>query len=214
MTAPTNPKIYHIVHLDRLPSILADGYLYCDRVIAQRSGAGTMIGMNHIKHRRMHELRLDTYPDLFVGDCVPFYFCPRSVMLYIIHRAASDDLAYKGGQQPIVHLEADLHKVINWASQSQQKWVFTDCNAGARYFDDSNDLVDLANLRWDSIQTNQWAGEHKEGKQAEFLLENRFPWHLVDRIGVFGQAQQKELNTMLSNQPHQPIIEVKREWYY
>lgn len=131
MSIPANPKIYHIVHLDRLPAILADGHLYCDRVIAQRAGAGTMIGMNHIKHRRMHELHLASYPDLFVGDCVPFYFCPRSVMLYIIHRAASDDLAYKGGQQPIVHLEADLNRVIAWAATQQQRWVFTDCNAGA-----------------------------------------------------------------------------------
>ena len=82
---PVNPKIYHIVHLDRLSSILHDGGLFSDRVISQRANAGTIIGMNQIKDRRMHELRLETHPDLYVGDCVPFYFCPRSVMLFLIH---------------------------------------------------------------------------------------------------------------------------------
>ena len=30
MPVPVEPKIYHIVHLDRLPSIVADGGLLCD----------------------------------------------------------------------------------------------------------------------------------------------------------------------------------------
>ena len=54
-------------------------------------------------------------PGLNVGDCVPFYFCPRSVMLYLIHRANHPELDYRGGQGPIVHLEADLHEAANWA---------------------------------------------------------------------------------------------------
>lgn len=28
MTVPAQPKIYHIVHVDRLPSIVADGCLW------------------------------------------------------------------------------------------------------------------------------------------------------------------------------------------
>ena len=30
MLVPTEPKIYHIVHVDRLASIIADGYLWSD----------------------------------------------------------------------------------------------------------------------------------------------------------------------------------------
>ena len=75
------PKIYHIVHVDRLPSIIADGSLWCDAEIARRTEAnadiGTMIGMNSIKQRRLTELTLDSHPSLYVGQCVPFYFCPR-----------------------------------------------------------------------------------------------------------------------------------------
>jgi len=110
MPVPYKPKIYHIVHVDRLPSIIADGWLWSDADIVRRSLPGTTIGMNGIKQRRLNELTLTSHPGLHVGDCVPFYFCPRSIMLYLIHQANHPELAYRGGQDPIVHLEADLHQ--------------------------------------------------------------------------------------------------------
>ena len=45
MTVPVQPKIYHIVHVDRLPSIVADSNLWCDALITKRASAGTTIGM-------------------------------------------------------------------------------------------------------------------------------------------------------------------------
>ena len=119
MPLPAQPKIYHIVHMDRLSSIIADGHLWCDAEIARREagkpGAGTTIGLSSIKQRRLNELQLTSHPGLYVGQCVPFYFCPRSVMLYVISRADHSELAYHGGQRPIVHLEADLHLSVAWA---------------------------------------------------------------------------------------------------
>jgi ssDNA thymidine ADP-ribosyltransferase, DarT len=47
---PAQPKIYHIVHVDRLASIVADGFLSCDAAMAKRANAGTTIGMMH--HQR------------------------------------------------------------------------------------------------------------------------------------------------------------------
>ncbi len=88
MAPPANPKVYHIVHVDRLPSIISDGFLRCDAEIAGRSATspdmGTMIGMHGIKQRRLTDLKLNSHPDLFVDQYVPFYSCPRSVMLYVI----------------------------------------------------------------------------------------------------------------------------------
>jgi len=67
--------------VDRLPSIVAEVGLLCDAAIAERQPVGTTIGMNDIKQRRLSELRLSSHRHLYVGACVPFYFCPRSVML-------------------------------------------------------------------------------------------------------------------------------------
>ena len=51
---PAQPKIYHTVHGDRLASIIKDGNLWCDAVMAGRTDAGTAIGMTAIKERRSH----------------------------------------------------------------------------------------------------------------------------------------------------------------
>lgn len=129
---PQQPKIYHIAHVDRLPSIVATGGLLSDALVQAQALGGTMVGMNHIKQRRLTELQLASHPGLFVGACVPFYFCPRSVMLYLIHRRNAE-LAYKGGQEPIIHLQADLGAVVAWANAQPARWAFTLSNAGS-YF--------------------------------------------------------------------------------
>jgi hypothetical protein len=117
---PAEPKIYHILHVDRLASVTADGRLWSDAVMARRSNPGTTIGMGSIKTRRL-SLGIQCRPGLHVGDCVPFYFCHRSVMLFLIYHANHPDLNYRGGQGPIVHLEADLKAAVDWARQNGKR---------------------------------------------------------------------------------------------
>lgn len=121
MPVPTQPKIYHIVHVDRLHSILQDDCLWCDAESIKRSSPGTSIGMGGIKRRRLYHLSLTSYPDSHIGDFVPFYFCPRSIMLYLINRGNHPDLDYRGGEVPIVHLQADLYAAVQWAEQNKRR---------------------------------------------------------------------------------------------
>jgi hypothetical protein len=183
MAVPAQPKLYHICHVDRLPSILADGGLWCDAEVVRRGPAGTTIGMSGIKQRRLSELTLSSHPTLHVGDCVPFYFCPRSVMLYLLHQGNHPELDYRGGQAPIIHLESDLRTVVAWANQHGRRWAFTLSNAGSYYFEDRRDLAKLDQIDWDAVQARDWR-QCKEGKQAEFLVEHSVPVSLVERIGV------------------------------
>ncbi len=212
MALPAQPKIYHICHVDRLASIVASGGLLSDAALLQQAMPGTVIGMNHIKQRRLKELTLTSQPGLHVGECVPFYFCSRSVMLYLIYRQ-SQELTYRGGQGQIVHLEADLSATVAWANAQGRRWAFTLSNAGARYFEDRADLSRLGEVDWDSVQARQWQ-QCKDGKQAEFLLENSFPWHLVERIGVHSRLVYPQVTNVLPAQGHRPAVEVLPDWYY
>lgn len=220
MTAvPDRPKIYHIVHLDRLPSIISSQGLLCDAVMATKVGSGTMIGMSSIKQRRLNVLTLSSHQDLHVGECVPFYFCPRSIMLYLLYQANHQELTYRGGQAPIVHLEADLYSTVDWSEQNNRRWAFTLSNAGAYYFEDRSNLGQLSEINWDAVQTNRWSGNGidrsiKEGKQAEFLLERDFPWHLVERIGVHSRTIYQQVMNNLPVKGHRPTVEIKSDWYY
>ena len=223
MPPPTAPKIFHIVHVDRLPAIVADGSLWCDAEMARRNEAnadiGTTIGMNSIKQRRLTERMLNSHPRLYVGQCVPFYFCARSIMLYVIHCANHDELPYRGGQGPILHLEADLYETVHWAKRNQRRWAFTLSNAAASYSEDRSDLAQLGEIDWDAVQTNRWSGRGispavKEGKQAEFLVEQSFPWERVSRIGVMSQQTYGLVRTALRKTNHQPHLAIMPGWYY
>ena len=74
MTTPVQPKIYHIVHVDRLSSIIADGCLWCDAEALRRDLLGTAIGMNAIKQWRLNKLTLTSHPGVYVGGLRAFLF--------------------------------------------------------------------------------------------------------------------------------------------
>lgn len=208
-----NLKIYHIVHIDKLQSIINSGGLLSDSEVIRQRLNGTTIGMNSIKQRRLNELTLSTYPDLFVGQCVPFYFCPRSVMLYMMHMGNSPDITYQGGQDNIIHLEADFMNSIYWANTNGRRWVFTSSNAGSRYFQDTNNIANLSQLNWNAINARYW-NDVVEEKQAEFLCEHSFDWSLIERIGVSNQTVYQQVLNIINSSYHKPYVEVKNDWYY
>ena len=210
-----NPKIYHITHVDNLSRMFKEGALLCDREIVRRGGPTQAIGMSTIKRRRIEELEVDCHPGTKVGDYVPFYFCPRSVMLYVIFRANHPELTYRGGQGRIVHLEADLRGVIRWAQDSGQRWTFSLSNAGAYYTKFSSTREELAKLDWASIAATDFrSAEVMERKQAEFLVYERFPCDLIERVGVESTVAQRLATTAIAGAPRRPPIQVMPEWYF
>lgn len=213
MPIPARPRIYHITHVDNLPRVLADGGLFSDRVIADRGGPSVTIGMSSIKQRRL-TLPVKCHPGDFVGDYVPFYFCPRSVMLYLIYRANHPELTYRGGQGPIVHLEADLEGVVAWATAEHRKWAFSLSNAGAYYTEFRSTLSDLKDINWAAVDAVDWQDpDVREGKQAEFLVHEWFPVALVRRIGVASSAIKDQVLQAFRDDGSPPIV-IKPDWYY
>ena len=211
---PAHPKIYHIVHIDRVPSILAEGCLWSDAVIVKRNAGGTIIGMGSIKQNRLR-LPVSCHAGAHVGEFVPFYFCPRSVMLYVLHMANHPGLTYRGGQGPIIHLESDLSRVVAWADANKRKWAFSLSNAGAFYTQFRSRLNQLSEVNWPAVVANDFrAADIKEGKQAEFLVHQSFPWELVERIGVISSGMAQQVANAMQGHRHRPQVEIKREWYF
>lgn len=212
--APQHPKIYHITHLNNLSKIV-DDVLWSDAERVRQGLDCTVVGMSEIKRRRLEELEVHCHPGTKVGDYVPFYFCPRSVMLYLLHKDNHPDLTYHGGQRPIVHLQADLHDVLKWAKTEHKGWAFSKGNAGARYSDFYNDPALLDLLEWEAIAATDWRDpDVKEGKQAEFLIEDSFPWELIELIGVIDAEIEEQVANLIRSAEHQPSVAVKPAWYY
>lgn len=215
---PDKVWIYHIVHKDRLQSIMDDGFLWSDAETRSRASEGTTVGMMSIKNRRL-TTKLSSHPDLAVGSCVPFYFCPRSIMLFLLYRGNHPEVTYRGGQEPIVHLAAELPSTVAWAEANDLRWAFTLSNAASGYFEDRACLDDLSEIDWNAVRATQWSGngvsrQIKEGKQAEFLIERCFPWELVRGIGVRSEAVGREVARMMAGRDHRPTVKALRNWYY
>ena len=206
-------QIYHITHIDTLASIIADGCLWSDHEIRKRDNERVVIGYGTIKQRRLERYRVSCHPRTFVGQYVPFYFCPRSPMLYVISKQ-NVDLNYKGGQSRIVHLVSNIGKAVHAAGD--RPWAFSDGNAGADYtrfcdnLDEINDYVD-----WSSVKANYWMDPTvKERKQAEFLVHTSFPWSSIVGVGAISPTVKAEVDSLLQNVDHKPKVIAKSEWYY
>ncbi len=211
MAAQSNTKLYHIVHVDPLRSIIRSGEIWCGAQVRRSKLPGTAVGTSSIKERRL-TTRLTSHPGLAVGECVPFYFCPRSVMLYVIREANHPELAFRGGQDEILHLEAEMNETVAWAEERRRRWAFTLSNAGSRYFEDRADLACLTEIDWEAVRATNWSAR-REGKQAEFLVERSVAWNLIRRIGCTEAAWRKAAATV-ENDSHRSEGAARPDWYY
>ena len=212
---PAQPKIYHITHIDNFASIVAAGCIESDGRRFRQGQNQKIIGMPEIKRRRLFDLEVPCHPPTKVGDYVPFYFCPRSIMLYILYRDNHPDMTYHGGQRTILHLQGDLESIIDWADGQGVRWAISDRNAGTRLADFYNKRENLNQIAWDSVQSTDFRDPLvKEGKQAEFLIHDTFPWHLVEKIGVIDAVMQNQANAILQQARHKPVVSVEGSWYY
>ena len=86
---PAGIRLHYLVHIDRLASIIADGRPWSDAKTIEPGRSGTTIGMGTIKQRRLNEPVPAGPSGLRVGQCAPFHFRPRPVMLHDIHAAGA-----------------------------------------------------------------------------------------------------------------------------
>ena len=212
---PPNPKIYHITHINNLAGIISIGGLVSDARRVSQQMDSLVVGMSTIKQRRLQSVSVRCHPGTTVGQYVPFYFCPRSIMLYILHRGNHPELTYRGGQTPIVHLQADFGAVVAWADQNGVPWAFSDRNAGIYLSNFYNSQSDLSEIDWQAVRSTDFRDPQvKEGKQAEFLLFDFFPWTLVEKVATIHSAIANQVRSIMENQAHRPTIEVRPTWYF
>jgi len=203
---PANPRIFHITHVKNLPGILHERCLWSDAERRRQTLTTTNIGHNHIKDRRLRR-PVPVAAGGMLGDYVPFYFCSRSVMLYVVSRGHQD---YGGGQDDIVHLVSS----VDTAERQRRPWAFTDRHAElghALYFDDRSKLREVD---WNVMPLEWWSeSDVKERRQAEFLVHRSFPWPAIERIGVRSPGMAATVKAVLPAHAHPPV-EIHPDWYY
>lgn len=199
---PARTLIYHITHIDNLPSILKDGGLHSDAVMAQRDPK--LIGYSEIKKRRLNEIHVPCCGFHYVGDFVPFYLCPRSPMLFTINKGNTGHPP--GCQKSIVHLVSTMADALAVG----KPWAISSGNAGAYH---TTFAAEIEALDWDAIRATQWQGKQHQ-KMAEFLVQDFFPWPAIKQIGCFNSGVASKVLDLIKQEKNQPSTEVKSSWYY
>ena len=205
--------IYHITHIDNLESILSEGGLLAYNVMLETQTNYTNIAYENIQDRRATIRVPCGGGGVLHDDYVPFYFAPRSPMLYTINRG--NVKSYTQGQSTVIHLVSYVENI----EAADLSFVFTDGHAVMAFTDFFDDLNYLSAIDWDVMESRYWNdtnedNDRKRRRQAEFLVRYFFPWQLITEIGVMNSTIKTQVENILQNFTHQPSFIVRNNWYY
>lgn len=205
-------KIYHITHIRNLESIIASGGILCDNGMASQKVNHVGIAHSHIKERRARKI-VACKPGGTLADYVPFYFAPRSPMLFSIHNNYVE--GYKEGQTAVLHLVSSVDNIVN----EGLKFVFTDGHAVMALSQPYNNLADLNKIDWQVMEATYWNdteddNDRSRRRQAEFLVHKIFPWKCIEEIGVINEAMKDKVSAILASCQYKPNVIVQKKWYY
>lgn len=211
MPRPRPTRVLHFTHIDHIEPMVASG-VTCDAE-AQRELLAVEVGDTDIKARR-RRLEVPAGPGGVVADYVPFYFAPRSPMMYVIHNGRVPQ--YQGPVTDLVYLVASIEGL----QAAGCDLVLSDRNAavGIADFsaspDDWDDLVD-----WSVMDLTMWNSvpeypDRMERRMAECLAHGRVPWHAVEQLVVATPAHETRVVASLAALGATIPVSVRRNWYF
>jgi hypothetical protein len=186
--------IHRIVHESNLPFILQHGML--TRRVVEANPEYVFIGDTQLTNDR-HEFAIPLEGCGNLGDYVPFYFGPRSPMLYNIITG------YRGlkkrPQSEIIYLCIRLDSII----RAGLRFVFTDGHATKRLTNFFQSVEKLNQIDWETVRGKYWNDteedrDRQRRKQAECLVYERVPADLIDAIVVLNDEKVNFVNELLS----------------
>jgi hypothetical protein len=153
-------------------------------------------------------------PGGVVADYVPFYFAPRSPMLFSILGGQVKE--YADDQTHLIYLVSRLSRVTGL----DLAWVATDRNAvlaTAKFTGEQQALSSL--IDWQIMEAKYWAntaddGSRRERRMAEFLVQHVVPWSAFTHVGTCCDQRQEEVRRLLSTSEHRPKLLVTPSWYF
>jgi hypothetical protein len=209
---PTGTRIYRITHVDNLAQILTDGGVHAPAIALANSVQYKPIHNTGIQDQRSRT-QVPCGPRGCVHDYVPFYFAPRSPMLYAILKGKVD--SYQGGQEEVIYLVA----IAEQLAAAGVAFAFTDGHAIMRLTNFFDDLARLDRVNWDVIR-GQWFHDtdqfpdRKRQRQAEFLVHQFCPIGQVVGIGTMNDAMKARVESIVAAHGSALVVKTLPAWYF
>ncbi len=203
----------HFTHVTNLTGILAAGCLQADSSVRRGSQLLIEAADLGIKARR-RTIPVPFAPYGCVADYVPFYFAPRSPMLYKLWRGGVP--GYVDGQDPLIYLVSTVEAVAN----SGLRYVFSDGNCAAAVTQLACDLTLLDSMvDWELMRSQMWNNtaedpDRMRRRMAEFLVHGRLPVGCMTRIVVRTEGPKRQVEAMLMACGVRLPVLALPDWYF
>lgn len=216
MTARNQPTpIAHFTHVDHLATVIQHGLL--SDTAARAAGVLTAeVGDLGIKDQR-RQRAVPLPPGGAVADYVPFYFAPRSPMMFAISRGNVP--SYQGGTARLVYLFSTLERLHGLGHGP----VLTDRNAALNYAEyrafDPADPIDDDFIDWGLMNQQYWNNtlddpQRVERRMAEALVHERVTWDAITEIGTQSEMIANEVRAVLAGARSHVPVNVRPCWYF
>jgi hypothetical protein len=207
---PDRALVFRIMHRDTVPWTLDHG-LHCWNSPTRDSAFVSIGNPDLIKHRYSRTIPIP--PGGILSDYIPFYFTPRSPMLYNIHTG------YRGitrrPNSEIVIAVASLHDLVDRAIP----FVISDRHAYLATASFSNSLSALESLDWAALQSSDFRRdpEHPdrfERYQAEALVHRHLPPDGLRGWTCFDEDTRVFIQGLLDERGLSMTVAVRPNWYF
>jgi len=207
---PEAARIFRITHVRNVPWILDHG-LHC-----QTSNLAdpnfVPIGMPDLIEKRATRI-VPLAPGGPLGDYVPFYFTPWSIMMFNIKTGHNNVI-----QRPNAEI-AILVSSLPRLNELRVLFLFTSGHAymqESEYFDD---LANLSRIDWDLLKRRDFKRDPEDpGKlgryQAEALVHRHLPIEALLGIACYDSATQTGLEAEVRQRRLTTPIKAIPEWYF
>ncbi len=204
-------RIFHITDMANLRSICSDGGLRSLNGLKKSGTPYLSIAHDTVQDRRS-TTPVPCGPGGKLHDYVPFYFAPRSPMLYAISRGRVP--GYPHGQEGVVYLVSSAEVVRDRGCG----FAFTDGHAIVAVTQFFEELHRLDQVDWKIMKARYWRDtdedmDRKRRRQAEFLVYDFFPWELVEEVVVMRASQIAAVQSGITS-GWMPAIKAQPSWYF
>jgi hypothetical protein len=212
MPRPVPTLVLHITRYENLPSMVTHG-LFSDSQAQKSKMVQVEIGNIGIKAQRARRI-VPLAPGGVVADYVPFYFAPRSPMLYAISRG--NVATYQQGCDEIVYLVSSTQIL----GEQELTVLGTDRNAVlaiAEFTADDTYLTGIVD--WNLMRARMWnntpaAPDRMERRQAELLVHGQVPWSAMMGVATKSEEVKIRVETVLSKLGQSTPVAVRSGWYF
>lgn len=214
VSRPRWTRLYHFTHIDHLDSVVRDGLVSDSQ--AQRSALIQHEAGDHAIKERRRRAQVPVGAGGTVCDYVPFYFAPKSPMLFRISKGGVS--TFGKDQSELIYLASTVERLNDLGLPI----VVTDRNAATRVAAFSDDVATWRAdgfVDWDLMDSVWWNDtadypDRMERRMAECLVHDRVPWEAILAVGTIDEQKAAIVNQRLDNVIDPPKILVKRDWYF